>query len=284
MQNLDPASLHAFVLIADLKNFTRAAEVLNTTQAAVSLKLKRLEARLGRVLVERTPRSVRLTSDGVAFLEPAREVVAAHRRAAEAFTTVQSRLVVGVTHHIVGADLPMMLKRLNEADRATVLELRIGTTRAILESYDAGALDAAIVVRYDESRRDGEKLVAESFGWFSSPSFAHFAGEPIPLAMQADPCRLRKMAVDCLDRAGLPWREAFIGGGVATIGSAAAAGIAVAALARRVAPGGTIDVGDRLGLPPLPARDVMLHSKVSTPQGRAALRSLAAAFKATASA
>ena len=38
----------------------RAAEAMRTTQAAVSLKLKRLEERLGCRLVERTPRSMPL--------------------------------------------------------------------------------------------------------------------------------------------------------------------------------------------------------------------------------
>lgn len=60
MRNLDLSAVHAFVLTAELQSFTRAAEVLNTTQAAISTKLKRLEDHLGRQLLERTPRMVRL--------------------------------------------------------------------------------------------------------------------------------------------------------------------------------------------------------------------------------
>jgi DNA-binding transcriptional LysR family regulator len=58
---LDLDAVQAFVRIAELGSFTRAAEAMRTTQAAVSLKLKRLEERLGRRLVERTPRSLRHT-------------------------------------------------------------------------------------------------------------------------------------------------------------------------------------------------------------------------------
>ena len=54
---LDLDAVEAFVRIAELGSFTRAAEAMRTTQAAVSLKLKRLEERLGCRLVERTPRS-----------------------------------------------------------------------------------------------------------------------------------------------------------------------------------------------------------------------------------
>ena len=48
MKTLDIEAVQAFVLTADLKSFTRAAEAMDTTQSAVSLKIKRLEHGLGR--------------------------------------------------------------------------------------------------------------------------------------------------------------------------------------------------------------------------------------------
>ncbi|MEX3823263.1 LysR family transcriptional regulator, partial [Paraburkholderia sp. BR14262] len=62
MKPLDLDAVRAFVLVAELRSFTRAADALDTTQSAVSLKLKRLEAHLGKQLLERTPRVVRLTA------------------------------------------------------------------------------------------------------------------------------------------------------------------------------------------------------------------------------
>lgn len=88
--NLD--SVSAFVRIAELGSFTRAAEAMRTTQSAVSLKLKRLEDRLGCRLIERTPRSVQLSPRGVAFLDRARELVAAHDRALSVFAASRERL------------------------------------------------------------------------------------------------------------------------------------------------------------------------------------------------
>ena len=64
---LDLDAVQAFIRIAELGSFTRAAEAMRTTQAAVSLKLKRLEARLGCRLVERTPRQVQLSARGAAL-------------------------------------------------------------------------------------------------------------------------------------------------------------------------------------------------------------------------
>jgi hypothetical protein len=49
MKALDLEAVQAFVLAADLKSFTRAAEALDRTQSSVSLKIKRLEVALAGV-------------------------------------------------------------------------------------------------------------------------------------------------------------------------------------------------------------------------------------------
>jgi DNA-binding transcriptional LysR family regulator len=282
MRALDVEAVQAFVLVADLNSFTRAAEALDTTQSAVSLKIKRLEDGLGRRLLERTPRMVRLSAEGSAFLGAARNLVAAHQSAIGAFAVEHRRLIVGISHHIVGTELAALLKRMNATDPGLVIGLHIDASRSVLEAFDGGELDAAIALRHDARRRDGEVLFEEQFGWMGAPDFNRPPGEPLRLATQAEPCSVRAMAVGALDAAGIPWTEVFVGGGVATIGAAISAGLAVAALARRVAPSDTIDLGPRLGLPALPSRDVILYSKPSDARARRALRTLGAAFAATA--
>jgi DNA-binding transcriptional LysR family regulator len=281
MKTLDVEAVQAFVLVADLNSFTRAAEAMDSTQSAISLKIKRLEDGLGRRLIERTPRLVRLSAEGNAFLSAARKLVAAHQFALGSFAVEHRRLTVGISHHIVGAELAGLLKRINGTDPALVMELHIDASKDVLEAFDNGELDAAIVLRHDANRRDGEMLFVEDFGWMAAPDFHHQPGEPLRLATQAEPCSVRAMAIGALDAAGISWTEVFVGGGVATIGAAISAGLAVAALARRVAPPGAVDLGARLGLPRLPAREVTLHSRVSDARARAALRTLGAAFKAT---
>ena len=138
MRALDIEAVQAFVLTADLKSFTRAAEAMDTTQSAVSLKIKRLEDGLGRRLLERTPRLVRLSADGHAFLEPARNLVAAHHGAVGSFGLEQRRLVVGISHHIVGHELPLLLKRMSGAEPRLVLEMRVSTSREVLDEFDRG--------------------------------------------------------------------------------------------------------------------------------------------------
>jgi DNA-binding transcriptional LysR family regulator len=162
------------------------------------------------------------------------------------------------------------------------MELRVAMSRQILDDFDRGALDAAIVLRNDNRRRDGDVIFEERFTWRAAPDFEHHPGEALQLATQADPCSVRSMATQALSQAGIPWTEAFVGGGIATIGAAVCAGLAIAALGHRVAPPGTIDFGPRLGLPRLPSRDVMLYANVSDRQTRNSLQTLSAAIQSTA--
>ena len=282
MKALDIEAVQAFVLTADLKSFTRAAEALDTSQSAVSLKIKRLEDGLGRRLLERTPRLVRLSADGSAFLGPARHLVAAHHGAVGSFGLERRRLAVGISHHIVGAELPLLLKRMGSAEPGLVLEMRVSTSREVLDEFDHGTVDAAIVLRQDNCRRGGETVLEEAFGWMAAPDFEYHPGEPLRLATQAEPCSVRSMAIEALKAAGIAWTEVFVGGGVATTGAAVSAGLAVAALSRRVAPPGTIDVGARFELPRLPSREVVLHSNVTDRRTRSSLKTLAATIRATA--
>jgi len=62
--------LRAFEAAARHLNFTRAADELNVTQAAVSHQIKALEERLGRPLFRRLNRKLLLTDAGQTLLEP----------------------------------------------------------------------------------------------------------------------------------------------------------------------------------------------------------------------
>ena len=275
---LDLDAVQAFIRIAELGSFTRAAEVMQTTQAAVSLKLKRLEERLGWRLLERTPRYVQLSAQGAAFLEHARELVAVHDRALAACVEPRQRLTLGISDHVAGPELPALIARMNAQDPQLLIEIRIGSSGDLLQSFDRRELDS-VIVRLHAGRSDGELLAEERFGWCAAPGWQRRADEPLPLATLAEPCGVRAMASRLLDAAGIPWREVFVGGGVAAVAAAVTAGLGVAALAPRMLPLGAVDVGPRLGLPDLPRLPVLLHSRVRSGRPRHALDALSAAFR-----
>ncbi|CAB3733462.1 HTH-type transcriptional regulator HdfR [Paraburkholderia sediminicola] len=275
---LDLDAIQAFVLVADLGSFTRAAEVMDTSQAAMSLKLKRLEARLGYRLLERTPRAVRLSPRGDAFIGAARQLLLAHERAlAGTAEAPERRLKLGISDHVAGPNLPALLGRLAAYDPLLVIEVRIAASRDVLAWFERGEVDAAIG-RREGDRSDGQLLAEERLGWFAAPGWQHREGQPLKLATLAAPCGIRAIATDALDAAGIAWTEVFVGGGVMAVGAAVSAGLAVAALAQRVAPAGAVEVGEQLGLPPLPVSKVVLHTRLSDPRSQETLRAVSSAF------
>jgi len=275
---LDLDAVRAFIRIAELGSFTRAAEAMRTTQAAVSSKLKRLEERLGCRLIERTPRHVQLSTQGAVFLEHARDLLAVHERALAVFAGARQRLTIGISDHVAGPELPALIARMNTQDPQLLIEIRIGSSGDLLQSFDRRELDT-VIARLHVGRNDGEILTEEKFGWFAAPGWQYRAGEPLPLATMAEPCGVRAMAGRLLDAAGVPWTEIFVGGGVATVAAAVMAGLGVAALAPRMLPFGAVDVSARLGLPELPHLPVLLHTRVKGGRPRDALLALSAAFR-----
>ncbi|WP_338764180.1 LysR family transcriptional regulator [Massilia sp. METH4] len=76
-----PQWLQSFAALAHAGSFTRAAEALGLTQAAVSQHVRQLEDRLGPLLIRR-PRAIELTPAGTALLRYCAEIEEADRRLA----------------------------------------------------------------------------------------------------------------------------------------------------------------------------------------------------------
>ncbi|MES2936902.1 MAG: LysR family transcriptional regulator [Pseudomonadota bacterium] len=278
MTTLDIDAVKAFVAVADHQSFTRAAEALGTTQGAVSVKLKRLEDRVGRRLIERTPRLVRLSAQGAEFLVPARDFLAAHERAVAGLGAVRRQLTLGIAVQVGGPELPALLARLSRHDPELAIEVRLDDARQLLESLDRGELDAA-VVRREDGRRTADVLATEHFGWYATPDFVYRSGEPLRLAASAPACGIQEGATRALDAAGIRWTQAFLGCGTFVVADAVRAGLATAVFSRRLAPAGTVEVSGKFGLPVLPPSDIVLLSGLSDSRSRKAFQEVAAAFR-----
>ncbi len=67
-------NLMTFIRVAELSNFTRAAEALGYTQSTVSFQIKQLEEELGCLLFERVNHSITLTEEGKKLLSYAQNM------------------------------------------------------------------------------------------------------------------------------------------------------------------------------------------------------------------
>jgi DNA-binding transcriptional LysR family regulator len=212
------------------------------------------------------------------FLDGARSFLAAHERAVAGLSACRRRFALGIAAHVAGPEVPTLLARLNAHDPGLTIEVRLDNSRTLLDAFDRGELDAAIIRREDD-RRDGEVLGPEHFGWFAAPQFEHRQGEPVRLAALSPSCGVRDIATRALDATSIPWTEVFLGGGSSVVTAAVSAGLAIGAFSYRLAPPGTVEVSQRFGLPDLPSSEIVLHSTLTDTKSREALRTLAAAFR-----
>lgn len=120
-------TLRAFDAAARQLNFTRAAQELCVTQAAVSHQVKALEDHVGRALFRRTARGLVLTDEGATLAPVVRDVFSRVERLLEAFKEEGPREVLTVG--VVGTfAVGFLLERLAEFRAAHPrIELRIQT-------------------------------------------------------------------------------------------------------------------------------------------------------------
>lgn len=139
--NFSVRQLRAFVEVAHLASFTRAAERVHVTQAGLSAMIRELEAQLGARLFERTTRSVMPTSAGRALLPSAERVLAELERARERIARIDSAASarVAVTALIAAHVLPPVIARLHAAHPGVALDI-----------VDAGPQEMQRMVERDE--------------------------------------------------------------------------------------------------------------------------------------
>ncbi|WP_246413244.1 LysR family transcriptional regulator [Methylobacterium brachythecii] len=275
---LDLVSVRLFVLALDLGSLTRAAEAAGTVQPVVSQRLKALEATLGRKLLDRSPRFVRATEDGRAFLEKARLLLRSHDEAMRFTEAPAVRFSLGFSDHALGLGIEPVLQAVRSAlPGNAIIDVRMGLSQDLRPRFDAGQLDA-IVIRRESGGREGEVLGNDHLGWRAAQGWSRSADGPLPLATLGMPCGVHEAAIRLLDRARIPWRESFQASSCAALCAGVRSGLGVALLGD-AACDGMPDAGPALGLPPIPASEIVMFGRAGSPIVGDALRALELAIR-----
>ncbi|TMV93569.1 LysR family transcriptional regulator [Thioclava sp. BHET1] len=193
-------SILAFVTVAREGTVSRAAEVLNLTQPAISHQIKRLSEETGITLFKRTPHGLDLTPDGTAMLPKAEQVLnamAEFRRSASAQCgQVSGKLKIGTIVDPEFIRLGRLLSRLREAHPNISTELIHGVSGEILEKLKRQQIDVGF---YLASPDDVDTAPAERPLY--TKKLANFYYRVIaPVGWDA-----RVAAADWSDLANLPW-------------------------------------------------------------------------------
>jgi DNA-binding transcriptional LysR family regulator len=146
---IDFKALETFIWVANLKSFRRAADRLNTTQPAVSMRIAQLEQVLGIRLLERDKRLVAATPKGQELLIHAERLI---RLRADMVESVGDRAAVrgivrlGVSESIVHTWLPALIERVNAAYPNLELEIEVDISPNLHDRLVARDLNLAFLV------------------------------------------------------------------------------------------------------------------------------------------
>jgi DNA-binding transcriptional LysR family regulator len=162
MRNVTVRQLQMFVASVDSGSFTRAAELLRVSPAAVSFQIKQIEDGSGFSLFERIGKKVAPTEAGTALLGYARTVLQALHDADQSLMALRGVVsgranlgAVSTAKYIV----PHIMARFQQTYPGVSIDLRFGNRRQITTALARGEIELAVMGRPP----DDSDLTADPF-------------------------------------------------------------------------------------------------------------------------
>ena len=154
VQIMEIDQLRHFLKVAELGNFTRAAEAIGLSQSALSRSVSRLEEELGQPVLERQTRNVTLTEAGKLLHDRARQIVSlVDDTVAEIADDGQTGQVrVAAIPTIAPFFLPSLLQRFGRQFPKATAVVHEDTTEQLLKSLSLGEIDVAVMARPLEAK------------------------------------------------------------------------------------------------------------------------------------
>lgn len=257
---LDTDLLRSFVAIADAGSLTRAAERLMIAQPTISLQMKRLEEQLGRRLLDRSPRHLRLTAEGETLLSYARRILALADEATARLSEpdVEGLVRLGTPEDFATTHLAGVLARFAQGHPRVALEVTTDLTLNLMERFTAGEFDVVLIKREPAGPLAGMRVWRESLVWAAARDDAFAADGPLALVVSPHPCVYRKRAMQALDRAGRAWRVAYTSTSLAGAQAAVRAGLGVTVLPKDMVPADFFIMDTAQGAPDLRDTEIAL--------------------------
>ena len=172
--NFSLKQLEAFIWVADLGSFRKAADRLNTTQPNISSRIATLEGALNVNLMERDAGSVRLTSKGQELLKHAREILQKSEAlviAADQTSLYDGTLRLGVTEMIVHTWLRDFLKALKDGYPNITVELKVDLSINLKKELFSRSIDLAFQNGPFQRQTSGSQDLGNyPWLWVASPS------------------------------------------------------------------------------------------------------------------
>jgi DNA-binding transcriptional LysR family regulator len=174
VRELDWNLLRTFVVLAESRSITEAAGKLRLAQPSVSTALKRLEARIDKKLIDRSPGHFRLTQAGELLYREAVDIQGSIFRLTTAMrevtNEVQGHVKIAVASHVVCPVFDEALAHFHAKHPKATLSVDVDTSREAIAAVNARSASFAIcLVKERNPKLEYRRLYREFFGLFCGP-------------------------------------------------------------------------------------------------------------------
>lgn len=136
--------IKTFLYVAKLKSFSRAAEQLGYTQAAVTIQVKHLEKELGVHLFDRIGKQITLTHQGAVFYEYASQIINDITHAKEAVSDsreLTGKLCIGTIESICSSIFPALLREYHRLFPKVSINIITDSPEVLLNMVNRNVID-----------------------------------------------------------------------------------------------------------------------------------------------
>lgn len=275
MPDLDIDLLRAFLFVQQSGGFSTAAELLNRTQPAVSLQIKRLEKRVGGPVFERSRNGAPVATPlGTMLAGYAHQILALHDEALArlAKPVALSRIRLGILEELGNSRLPLVLRSFAAVFRGSSPHIQVSLSNQLVTDMLQGRLDFAVVSANGASP-GGIPLWREPLVWVGSSVVPIKLKAPLPLMLLPEPCYYRRAAVEALASDGIRWVQAGMSSTMAGIRATVVAGLGISVMGKSEVSDGLRVINGDVALPRLPDAGILLYHR--SPEMRETAQALA---------
>lgn len=145
---MDINQLEVLVTVAREKSFSRAAEILDRTQPAVSQAIRRLEAEIGETLFDRSSKDGTLTFAGEVLVGYARQMLNLRHTASNAIKELRGlhkgKVTISANEHTVFCLLPV-IREFRERHPNIKIEVQRGVASRIPKEITAREVELGVI-------------------------------------------------------------------------------------------------------------------------------------------
>lgn len=259
MRNLDLTALRSFTAIAETGGVTRAAGLLNLTQSAVSMQIKRLEESLDLKLLERSGRQVVLSPAGEQLLTYARKMVALNDEIMDKLTDkgFDGEVSLGVPHDIVYPVVSKVLQQFRTQFPNVQVNLRASFSRELQDGLSRGEFDL-ILTTEEGLMPQGETLSRARLSWTGAENGNVWRQRPLKLGFSRH-CMFRPLVQKVLDHESIAWEMATETDSDRTIEATIGADLAICVVIEGTEPPHMVPIQHNGALPEMPATLINMY-------------------------